>query len=547
MKNAEVVERLLEIADLLDVLGEKFKPEAYRRAARSIESLAEGVEEVVARGALTEVPGVGEAIDAKIQELLRTGALPYLDQLRREVPPGLRELMRLPGLGPKTVRRFWTEFGIEGPAELGDAIAAGKLAGARGFGEKKIAQVRAALEAAATTPAAGRLPIEDAYPLAAAIVSALKAGAPVHDVAVAGSFRRGRESVGDLDILATSDQAEKVFDLFSALPQVRRVLLRGPTKETAVLDQGLQVDLRVVEPEAFGAALQYFTGSKDHNVRLRSLARDRGLKLNEYGAFRGEQRIGGRTEEELYALLDLPWIAPELREDRGEIDLAKAGRLPKLIESDDLLGDLHVHLPPPGGLPQLEALLAAAKDRSLAYVGVVVAQAIGKGEVRLAPAPLLERLASGASREVRLFAVAEVDGPSLPPELASVAVDYLVARPSGSASRAAKGPAPPCLVVAHLPGPEGREAQASLDLARSVGAAVEVGPGEGRADSTLARVARESGLLLSVPTGLTEPLESPTRAVAVGFARRAGAEPKDVRNARRPAELLTAKRGPSRR
>ncbi len=538
MKNAEVAERLVEIADLLDVLGERFKPEAYRRAARSIESMVEGVEEVAARGGLQEIPGIGEAIDGKIQELLRTGSIPYLEKLRREVPPGLRELMRLPGLGPKTARRFWTEFGVEGPAELAEAIRAGRLAGAKGFGERKIAQIQSALESAAVAgPPGARLSIEAAYPLARAIVEGLRAAPGVRELSLAGSFRRGRESVGDLDVLATSASPEKVFDAFSSLPEVREVRLRGPTKETVVLDGGLQVDLRVVEPEAFGAALQYFTGSKDHNVRLRSLARERGLKINEYGVFRGDERIGGRTEEELYGLLGLDWIPPELREDRGEIALARGHKLPKLVEANDLHGDLHVHLPHDAGTGELEALVREAKARSLDYLALVVAAPEGPRGRWVADGTVREWIAKRADGAPRVLTAVELAGPDDPPP--DLPFDVAVFRPGGAVGPARpKHPRPRVpAVVAHLAGTEGPEADRALALARSVSAALEVGPRPGRADSTLARAARAGGIRLHVASGAGSGPGDPTLSVALGFARRAGAQRDDVLNAATVGDL----------
>ncbi len=308
--NAEAAEIFRSIADLLDVMGERFKPEAYRRAARSIDSLTEDLAQVAARGELRSVPGVGEAIEEKLREYLTTGHVHYLDRLQKEVPPGVAELLRVPGLGPKTARRFWVDLGIEGPAELIAALDAGRLAGVKGFGVKKIAQIRSAVEAARGTGPATRLPIETAYPVALEIIRALRERAGADRVEVAGSFRRGRETVGDLDVLVTSREPTRAFDVFSALPEVREVRLRGSTKETVILTNGLQVDLRVVDPGSFGAALQYFTGSKDHNVLVRTLAKDAGLRVNEYGVYRGEQRVAGATEEEVYAALGLAWIPP---------------------------------------------------------------------------------------------------------------------------------------------------------------------------------------------------------------------------------------------
>lgn len=532
MKNEEVAARLFEIADLLDVLGERFKPEAYRRAARSIESLAEGVDAVAARNALREVPGVGEAIDEKVRELLRTGSIPYLERLRREIPAGLRELMRLPGLGPKTARRFWTEFGIEGPAELASAIDAGKLTGAKGFGPKKIAQLRSAVSTPRGPSAGQRLALEVVYPVAHALLAGLRAGREAEQVAIAGSFRRGRESVGDLDILATSGEPEKVFERFSHLPEVARVRLRGPTKETVELHDGLQVDLRVVEPEAFGAALQYFTGSKDHNVRLRSLAREQGLKINEYGVFRGDQRVGGRTEEEVYGLLGLAWIPPELREDRGEIPLAQQRRLPLLVESEDLRGDLHVHLPGSAGTKELGEKVAEAAARSLDYLGIVVGGTDGRGGRWLLPEATREQVAAGAPRGPRLLAVVEVDDVRNAPSSDLPPADGLLLRGDshGRDELDRADPDRPVWVVAHLPSEPERRAEATA-LAARLSAAVEAGPGVERLDSSGARSVLEQGLRLHLPAGLGEPVDGGTAAVALGFARRAGATRAQVVNA----------------
>ncbi|HLH29221.1 MAG TPA: helix-hairpin-helix domain-containing protein, partial [Acidimicrobiales bacterium] len=322
---------------------------------------------VATRGQLDEIPGVGAAISEKIQEYLRDGKIAYYERIRAEVPPGVVELMRLSGFGPKTARRFWTDLGVEGPAELLAALDAGRLQGMSGFGPKKIENLRAALTS--TTSPGRRIPLPEAYELAERLLAELRA-APVDQLVVAGSLRRRRESVGDLDILATSRDPPKVLDAFIALPERVEVKLKGPTKATILVTGGVQVDLRVVEPASFGAAWQYFTGSKDHNVELRSLAKDRGLKVNEYGVFRGDERIAGATEEEVYRAFDLPWIPPEIREGRGEIAAAAAGTLPPLVEERELLGDLHVHL---ASLErrELDRALGRARERGWAYVGLV--------------------------------------------------------------------------------------------------------------------------------------------------------------------------------
>jgi DNA polymerase (family 10) len=536
--NTEVAELFQGIADILDVLGERFKPEAYRRAARSIESLTESLAQVALRDELRSIPGVGDAIEEKIREYLRTGKVDYYERLQKEVPPGIRALLRVPGLGPKTARRFWLELGVEGPAELADAIQQGRLDGVKGFGPKKIEQIRLALVAAAGAPSAQRLPIEVAYPIAMRLIHGLRAAGAVQEIEAAGSFRRRRETVGDLDILVTSTDPERVFDAFTRLPEVAEVRLRGGTKETVLLTDGLQVDLRVVEPEAFGAALQYFTGSKDHNVRLRSLARERGLKINEYGVFRGEERVGGRTEPEVYATLDLAWIPPEIREDRGEIDAAAKGPVPPLVTSEDLTGELHHHVPPNASSGEVDALIATARARKLAYLGCVVAGVRSDGTPFQVSEAVLERLEGASARGgLTVGRAVEVDSGEIPAEWANLRPDYAIVRATSRhptvPARVKKGFR--AAMVAHVAGEE--SGRLWVAWARTQGAAIEVGPGPERLDSTGARSAREAGVPLHLPTGVDRPEDDPTGPVAVGFARRAGAGPEDVRNAGAAAQV----------
>jgi DNA polymerase (family 10) len=480
---------------------------------------------------------VGDAIEEKIGEYLRTGQIEYFERLRTEVPPGILVLLGIPGLGPKTARRFWLELGVEGPAELADALQQGRLEGVKGFGPKKIEQIRVALAAAAATPPTARLPIEVAYPIAQRLLSGLRAVGGVEQIEAAGSFRRGRETVGDLDILVTSSDPEKVFDAFTHLPEVREVRLRGGTKETVLLTNGLQVDLRVVEPIAFGAALQYFTGSKDHNVRLRSLARDRGLKINEYGVFRGEELVGGRTEEEVYSSLDLAWIPPELREDRGEVATARAGPLPPLVERGDLRGELHYHLSPDASPRDVDDLVARARQRKLSYVGCVVGGIAEDGTPYAVSGPVVDRLEAGTSAGVVVARVVEIGPGAPPPEWAKLRPDYLIVRPIASLAEPPERLSPDLrpAAVAHAGGEEvGRR---WVEWARAQGAAIEVGPGAERLDSTGARSARAAGVPLLLPTGLDRGEDDPTCAVAVGFARRAGAGAREVRNTASAAEF----------
>jgi DNA polymerase/3'-5' exonuclease PolX len=549
--NAEAAEIFRTIADLLDLLGEKFKPEAYRRAARSIESLTEDLGVVSARHELQSIPGVGEAIAEKIEEYLRTGSVPYYERLKREIPPGLVELMRLPGLGPKTARRFWVELGVEGPGELRDAIAAGRLVGVKGFGEKKIDQIRSALATAVAGSGTVRRPIEDVYPVARALVEALRTGTGADRVEVAGSFRRARETVGDLDILVTSKDPRRAFEVFSKHPLIGEVKMRGETKETVVLQGGLQVDLRVVQPEEFGAALQYFTGSKDHNVRLRSLARERGLKVNEYGVFRGEERIAGASEEEVYASLGLAWIPPELREDRGEIEAAAKGNVPVLVTETDLRADWHVHLRPDARPEEVDRIVGEARTRRYAHVGIVIGGVGADGTRWVLPEESRARISALSFPGLRVARALETGPGAVPIELEATAFDFRIVRPDSSIPEVPgpRGSTFRPALIAHVGSSVASDAAALarwVEMARQSAAAIEVGPGPERLDSTAGRQARESGVPLHVPTGLGAKANDPTRFVALGFARRAGATPVAVANVRSVGEVSGAGSGPTR-
>ncbi len=530
--NAEAAERLRAIADLLDVLGERFKPEAYRRAARTIETLSEELSEIARRDELTTLPGIGAAIAEKLREYLATGTIPYYERLRAEVPPGVVELLHLPGLGPKTARRFWQELGIDGPESLRAAIEAGRLAGFAGFKDRKIDNLRQALAPAASGP--GRLPLDAVYPLALRLVEGLRRAAPVDVATIAGSFRRGRESVGDLDVLVTSTAPERVFDAFATLPEVREVRLRGPTKSTVTLANGLQADLRVVEPSAYGAALQYFTGSKDHNVQLRSLARDRGLKVNEYGVFRDATRIAGRTEEEVYAALGVRWIPPELREGRDEIERASRGPLPGLIEAPELVAEAHLHLAEDAGPREVTSLREAARSRGLEQVTVVVAGVHGDGSAWEVPPGVLAALEDPSPGGPRFLLAQEPGWDRTVPEAPASRASCRILRADRSPPPA--GPLPeglPPRLLAHLaPSTESRGRAAEIALARRWKLPLEIGPGPDRLDPTAGRAAGEAGVPIAIPTGVGRPADDPLGPVALAFARRAALVPGQVVNAR---------------
>jgi len=366
-----VAKILRDIATLLEIKGEnRFRVVAHEEAARRIESWPEPIEEVWQRGELTKIPGIGASIAAKISEYLQTGKMQYLEELTREVPPELIELTRVPGVGPKLAKLLYEELGIKSLEELEKAIAEKKLRNLPRLGVKSEEKIKKGLEMLKRQK--GRMLLGQVLPVVEEIVALLQEKTGVEQISPAGSVRRMKETIGDIDILVASSQAEKIMDVFVTLPMVREVLAKGATKSSVVLHDGLQVDLRVVEPVSFGAALQYFTGSKAHNIRLREIAIRKGLKVNEYGIFRIDsgQRVGGEREEEIYEVLGMEWIPPELREDQGEIEAALEKRLPVLIELADIKGDLHVHSRWSDGLSSIEEMAEAALKRGYQYLAI---------------------------------------------------------------------------------------------------------------------------------------------------------------------------------
>ncbi len=376
MTNEAIARIFYEIADLLDLEGVRFKPEAYRRAARTLEQLPSEVRTLKDPETIRALPGIGEALSSKIEEYRETGKVLYLERLREKWPSGLLEIMRLEGVGPKTTRRFHEELGIQNRADLAAALEAGKLAPLPGFKARKLEALRQALShvpAGGAPPGGARLPLPEAQRIADELRAAFEATkAPVDRLVYAGSLRRRREDVGDLDLLATTrGDPRAVMETFCRLPRVREVRLSGETKTTVVLHGGLQVDLRVVAPEAFGAAWVYFTGSKDHNIRLRTLAQQKGWKINEYGLYRGEERTDAPTEEAVYAAVGLPFIPPELRENQGEFEAALAGPLPRVVLPGDLRGELHIHVPASFDKEDLDPWVREARDLKLRFLGFV--------------------------------------------------------------------------------------------------------------------------------------------------------------------------------
>ena len=368
--NADIAAVFEEIADLLEIQGENpFRIRAYRNAARQMEAMGVPAAEMVAKDEdLTELPGIGEDLAAKIREIVETGKCKALEKLRAKLPPTITTLLKLPGLGPKRVKALYDKLQIKTIEQLKAAAHDGKIRSLEGFGEKTEAAIREALERHAEEAPRFKLAVAAQY--AEPLAAHLKQSRNVKQIEIAGSYRRCKETVGDLDILATTKGASDVMDRFVKYDEVKDVLAHGETRATVRLKCGLQVDLRVVPAESFGAASQYFTGSKAHNIEIRRLGQERKLKINEYGVFKGEKRIAGDTEESVYRAVGLPWIAPELREDRGEIEAAHKGKLPRLIELPDLRGDLHAHTKATDGHHTLKEMAEAARSRGLEYLAI---------------------------------------------------------------------------------------------------------------------------------------------------------------------------------
>src|SRR5881296_2957326 len=373
MQNPDIARLFDEVADLLDIQdANPFRVRAYRNAARTIRDYPEPLAELVHSGGkdLTEIPGIGEDLAEKITDIVKTGELPLRKQLAAKLPTGLLDLLRIPGLGPKRVKLLYKKLKVKSAADLAKALEAGKIQKLKGFGPKIEEKMRAGLGQAQVTER--RMLLNEAETQANAIVAHVKEGGGVRQIEVAGSYRRRRETIGDLDILVTSGGGDsaRVMDRFVTYGEVAEVISKGETRSTVKLRGGLQVDLRAVEPAAYGAALQYFTGSKAHNVELRKIAQEHGYKLNEYGLFKGARRVAGETEEEVYAKLGLDWIPPELREARGEIALAREHRLPHLVEVKDIRGDLQMHTSATDGKGTIEDMVHAARALSYEYIAI---------------------------------------------------------------------------------------------------------------------------------------------------------------------------------
>jgi DNA polymerase (family X) len=557
MKNQQIADIFNEIAEFLELGKENvFRIRAYRRAAQNIENLSRDVA-ILTQQELEAVPGIGKDLAAKIHEYLETGRIAKHEELKRSIPAGFLELLRVPGLGPKKAEMLADKLKIKDIDGLEVAIRAGKLGGLPGIQKKTEENLLKGI--ALIKRGTDRRPLGRVLTLAEDIVRRMKDDAPVDKIEVAGSIRRMKETVKDIDILTTSKQPEKVMDAFMMLPQVSRVLAHGPTKSSVITEDGIQVDLRVVEEDSFGAALQYFTGSKQHNIRLREMAVRAGVKLNEYGAFKepGEKKIGGKTEEEMYTAVKLPWIPPELREDTGEIEAALKGNLPDLVTLRDIKGDLHIHTKDSDGSHDLNTIVQAARGKGYSYIAITdhtkgLGVAHGLDEKRLAEQIKRIDTANEKLAGFRILKGTEIDiradGRLDLADEALAGLDIVVASVHSGFNqsqeqmtrRIISAIRNPCVsVIAH---PTGRligerdayavDMEAVLKEAAKQGVAMEVNAYPLRLDlnDTHIKRAKEYGVMLVISTDTHVATQLDFMTYGVSVARRGWTEKKDVLN-----------------
>ena len=568
MNNRDAAQVFYNIADLLEIKGEQiYKVLAYRRAAESILSLGRDLRGVWKEGGLETIPGVGKAIGAKIDELLRTGKLEFYEELKAEVPATLAEVLRVGDVGPKKAARFWKELGITTLDQLERAARDGRLRGLSGMGEKSEARILASIEALRRRQS-GRIPIGTARPIAESLLQRLRQAPDVAKAEMAGSLRRWRETVGDLDLIVGATDPDAVMQAVRQFPEIARIKGQGETKFSAELVDGLRVQLWVHPPERFGTALQYATGSQAHNVRLRERALDLGLSLSEHGFKRSDgKEILWAEEAEVYQRLGLPWIPPELREDQGEVQAASAGRLPELVTLEALHGELHSHTDWSDGQNTIEEMARGARSAGLSYLvisdhsqslGVVNGltverlrmqwEAIAEAQHRLGDSILLLR---GAEVEIR--ADGELDYPdeilaALDVVTASVHTSLRQSRERVTARMLSAVRNPHVDVIGHPTGrmvggrdPAELDLEAVLAAARESGVALEINAHPARLDlkDAHARRAVETGCRLAINSDAHSPADLELRPYGVATARRGWVGAESVVNAW-PRERLLA-------
>jgi DNA polymerase (family 10) len=555
--NADLAAAFEQTADLLELQdANPFRIRAYRNAARVVGELKRDLIAEVAQGRpLPKLPGIGADLTGKIEEFARSGHLALLDRLRKQIPAGVTEMLQLPGLGAKRVRALYEELHVTTLAQLARAARDGRIRALPGFGARTEGRILEAIEAHGHK--SKRLKLVSAAQYATALIDYLGQGPNVSAVVAAGSLRRARETVGDLDLLASAPEGAAVCGHLLEYPEVAAVRAAGDTRVSVVLNSGLQVDLRVVPAESFGAALLYFTGSKAHNIRLRNLALEVGMKLNEYGLFKGRKVVAAATEQSIYDALGLPWIAPELREDRGEIEAAQKGSLPTLIERADLAGDLHVHTRWSDGTASIEAMALAARAHGLKYLAISdhsrrLSVAHGLDAVRLAKQCAEVEAANRKLDGVELFSGIEVDvledGSLDLPDAALAPLDVVIAAVHSKfdLSRAAQTRRilvaldhPKVSVLAHPLGrlidrrePYDVDMLAVIRKCTARAVALELNAHPERLDLTdlYCRMARDEGARVAINSDAHSEHEFDNLAFGIGQARRGWLEKDDVIN-----------------
>jgi len=563
--NAEVAQVLYEIGELLTIKGDRFRSRAFLMAAQRVGSLTEDVRRIRERGELMEIPGVGKSIAAIIEDVMDTGESEQLEELRESLPHGVRDLMELEGIGPKTALRLQGELGIVSIDDLEAAVKAGRLRGLRGFGAKTEENILKSIEGHRGRQE--RFLLGAILPAIDQIADHMSGSDAVLRVEPAGSARRGKETVGDLDILVSSVRPEEVVERFVSIPRVSRVVSKGTTRSTVVVGARLQIDLRVVPPEAYGSALQYFTGSKEHNIKLRTIAVNKRYKLNEYGLFErdSERRIAGETEDEIYRALGLRWIEPELREDRGEIEAAEEGRLPKLVTLNDVRGDLHVHTRWSDGTASIEEMAGKAQRLGLEYLAVCdhsKSLGIARG---LNEARLREQMAEidGLNEELDGFTVLKgiecdikADGSLDLPDSVLRDLDFIVASIHSGFKAEEKQMTTRMVSAIHndyvsaIGHPTGRLIQRRRPYALNLDEVFEAAAAQGvmmeinafpnrlDLDDVNSRAAMERGVRMAIGTDAHSPDHLELLPLGVSVARRGWLEAKDLANTLSAEDLL---------
>lgn len=564
--NTDVAEIFNKVAALLDIQGANpFRIRAYRSAARTIASLPQSVADLVEQGEdLTKLPEIGKDLAGKIKEVVETGDLAMLRELEGRTPAELSDLMKIEGLGPKRIEALHKELGICSLADLKEAVEQEKVKELHGFGEKTQQKIAEEIARLAGAEEKKRLKLIAAEEIAQDLVKYLKKAKGIKDIVVAGSYRRRKETVGDLDILVTCKRGSNVMDHFVNYEDVTKVISKGDTRSTVVLGSGLHVDVRVVPQVCYGAALHYFTGSKSHNIAVRKLGVKKGLKINEYGVFKGEERIAGSKEEEVFDQVGLPYIEPELRENRGEVEAAQQGKLPRLITLDDIRGDLHSHTKETDGRHSLEEMARAAQERGYEYLAISdhskrVAMAHGLDAKRLAKQiERIDRLNEKLEGIIIIKAI-EVDilddgSLDLPDDILKEldlrigAVHYKFNLPRDKQTeriiRAMDNPY--FNILAHPTGrlinerePYELDLERLLKAARARGCYLELNSYPDRLDlsDVYCKLAKDLGVMVAISTDAHSITDLDFMRFGVGQARRGWLEPDDVLNTRPWKEL----------